>query len=227
MLSPTELTNTVTGMAVVAAGLFPLLYSWLGRRQPGRWLFVYFCVFLTGLPTVWYHGFGETPWLHLPDTGSNILLAWAFQLAVAGDFYEVRFRRRLLTITGLSVILGNLWMVYEAIRDVKYLPVRFGAFGGYTVAELVLILNALVGAGLLVVRWGRIRNDARPLFLLVLTCFLAGLFLSTASNHQVSLGIIAYHAIWHLVASFGFLTLWVFNDYRFHTSSSGSGEALQ
>lgn len=225
MLSPTELTNTVTGMAVIGAGLFPLLYSWLGRPQPLRWLFVYFCVFLTGLPTVWYHGFGETPWLHLSDTGSNILLAWAFQAAVAGDFYERPFRWRLLGTTGLTVILGNLWMAYEAAVSVEYYPFRFGNFGGYTVGELVLIANAFVGLGLLVAAWKWIPKRTRPLLWLVLACFVAGLLLSTASNHQVSLGIVAYHAIWHLVASFGFLTIWVFNDHRFHDTAGAGARA--
>ena len=33
---------------------------------------------------------------------------------------------------------------------------------------------------------------------------------------QVDLRIFAWHAVWHLVGAFGFITLWVFNHVRFN-----------
>lgn len=45
-------------------------------------------------------------------------------------------------------------------------------------------------------------------------------------NRRVVLGIVLDHAVWHLVVSSGFLTLWVFNDYRFHAGNRRPREGL-
>jgi hypothetical protein len=42
-----------------------------------------------------------------------------------------------------------------------------------------------------------------------------GVLLTTASNRQVHLRVLAYHACWHLASAFGFTILWAFNHVRF------------
>lgn len=65
-----DLANAVTGLATVLAGVMALLLTWAagpsdptqGKLQPRRWMVVYAGIVVTGVPTVWYHGFGETLW---------------------------------------------------------------------------------------------------------------------------------------------------------------------
>ncbi len=71
----TVLANTVSAYATLLAGLVALALTALMGKQPRRWLFAYLCVFITGVPTVWYHGFGETS--SLASSTSARICCWA------------------------------------------------------------------------------------------------------------------------------------------------------
>ncbi len=75
-----DLANAVSAYATILSGIIPLLLCWLVSPQPRRWLFVYLCIFITGVPTVWMHGFGEQFPARVADIGTNLLLAWALQI---------------------------------------------------------------------------------------------------------------------------------------------------
>jgi len=55
-----QLANAVTGFATCLAGIMPLLYCWLFRPQPRRWVLAYLCILVTGIPTVWLYAYEGT-----------------------------------------------------------------------------------------------------------------------------------------------------------------------
>ena len=103
MLENTLLANTVSAYATILAGLLALILAALMGQQPRRWLFAYLCVFITGLPAVWYHGFGETFVPGFFDIGTNLLLGWALVNAALGDYYS-RFARTGWARSGLALL---------------------------------------------------------------------------------------------------------------------------
>lgn len=211
-----QLANAVTSFATCFGGIVPLLYCWLGRRQPARWTVVYACVLLTGIPTVWLHAYEGNRLASFFDVGTNILLAWAMQVAAAGDFLPKPLRGKLLTATGLLNVFVLAWLAYEVVAPVKTPVVVLGDFGQFYVGEMALILNAFLVVGLFVRGYSAIPIHARPLLHLLVATFFAGMILAAAGNSQVSLRIFAWHATWHLVGAFGFMTLWFFNHVRFN-----------
>ncbi len=214
-LPPWALANTVTAFATVMSGLLCLALTAVTQPQPRRWLAVYAGVFVTGVPTVWYHGYGETFIAGVFDGGTNLLLAWLLQVAVLGDFYD---RRTAWIVGGGSALVNvgvTIWKLLVGPTMARRDVLSFGAFGGFHLNELVLIADALLVVALFYLRRARIPHPARPTLHLLTSVFVLGLLLATASNHQVDWGILAYHATWHLVAAFGFVVLWVFNLLRF------------
>ncbi len=208
------LANTVSAYAIVFAGLLTMALTALMAPQPRRWWAVYVGVLLTGIPTVWHHGFGETLTTGFFDIGTNLLLAWLIVVAVLGDYYERRTRRWVAGVSGALIVLFLAWKL--AVGPLSRLnAISFGAFGGFHWGEILLIVNSFLGVGLLYARHSRIPAHARPLLYLLTGIFLLGLALATASNQQVDFRILAYHATWHIVSAFGFVALWAFNQARF------------
>lgn len=215
MLSPTELANTVTAFATLLAGLFPVVFTLLIKpRQPLRWLFVYISFFLTGLATVWYHGYGESYVLRLADTGSNLLVGWALVYAVSGDFVERTKRIPWLWVITVINLVGIASMIYEI-----YLQGDLFRIAGFFPGELVLIIDAVMAIGLLAGNFMKLSPNARPLIIVVALSFLVGAYLASFNGHQVGFKIIAYHALWHVVGAFGFMSLWMMNHIRFSEGS--------
>jgi hypothetical protein len=213
--SDTALANAVSAYATTLSGLLALALTTLMGAQPKRWLIAYLCVVVTGVATVWYHGFGETFWPGLADIGTNLLLAWALQVAVLGDFYTPTTRRRVAWLSGAVILTFIAWKVAVGPGSSSAFPVTLGSFGGFNVGEVLLIANSLLVVGLFYARRAVIPQNARPLLYLLTATFFAGLLLATASNHRVDLQVMAYHATWHIVAAFGFIELWAFNHVRF------------
>jgi hypothetical protein len=117
-LPPFALANAVTSFATLLAGVFTFAMALMTGHHTGAWLFAYACIFITGIPTIGFHGLGEVPvvshaW-RVSDTGSNLLLAWALQVAVLGDFYSSRVQRRFALASGLVNLAAIGWMIYEA-----------------------------------------------------------------------------------------------------------------
>jgi hypothetical protein len=220
MLEATALANAVSAYATILAGLMALMLTALMGRQPRRWLFAYLCVFITGLPTVWYHGFGETFVPGFFDIATNLLLGWALVNAVLGDYYHPRTRR--WGVSGLAVLnlVALSTRLIQGPASTKIMLINLGVFGGFTLLEVTLILNSLLAVGLLYARRARIPPRARPLLYLLTVLFVIGALLATASNQRVDFHILAWHATWHIVGAFGFIALWAFNHMRFVMSKA-------
>jgi hypothetical protein len=214
-LSPPDLANTVTSFCTILAGVVTWLFCRFVASQPARWVLVYVCIFVTGLPTFGWHGFGGEI-MRVLDIGSNLLLAWALQLAVLGDFYAPAVRRRVGGLSGVVNLLAVTQMIGEGLRGGARDAVSFGAFGGFYAGELVLIADAFLVTGLLYARRKAVPAAARPLLHVVTGTFLVGLGLATAAGTTVHFGWVSYHALWHVVGAFGFVVFWAFNHVRFN-----------
>ena len=214
---PAQLANAVTGFATCMAGIMPMLYCWLVRPHPRRWHFAYFCILLTGIPTVWLHAYEGNRIASATDTGSNIFLTWAIHVAIAGDFFRGRTLRAFLTATTAAMILAIGFLYYEAL----YLPVKIklidlGAYGYFHIGQTMLIVNGWVATGLFFAHLRRIPARAGPLLLLVFVMFFTGMVLASAGNARITWRIFAWHSVWHLLGAFALITLWLFNDVRFY-----------
>lgn len=217
-----DLANTVTAFATIFGGAVPLALTALtGRPQPARWLRVYWGIVVTGIATVWYHGFGEQVWAGLADGGTNLLLAWLLQIAVLWDYYPRRLAQPIALISAMVNAAVILWRaVYGPSFSSLYL-ISFGAFGGFHPMEIMLILDCLFIVGLFFFSFSKITASARPLLYLMTGIFFLGALLATASNQRIDFHIVCYHALWHVVGAFGFVVMWVFNDERFRGSIGG------
>lgn len=230
-LSPPDLANAVTSFCTIGAGATTLVFGrWVGRH-PARWMFVYLCLFLTGLPTLGWHGWGvvapagaRDAW-QVTDIASNLLLAWSIQLAVAGDFHGRRAVRRVFWGSGALNLAAVAWMVREAVTGTKVHWIPLGEFGGFYAGEAVLIADAFLVVGLFYAARDRIAAEAKPLLHAVTALFLLGLGLATADGDVVVGQVGSMHALWHVLGSFGFLFLWAFNEVRLRAESPRGGEA--
>ncbi|HOZ49928.1 MAG TPA: hypothetical protein PLO37_26075 [Candidatus Hydrogenedentes bacterium] len=214
-----HLANIVTSYCTCLAGVMPLLFTALGKRHPARWIFAYFCILLTGIPTVWLHTVEGNRVASFFDVGSNIFLAWALLVAVSGDFMRPRARGILLAVVTVLNGCAWAWLVYEIGAPEKVPLLTFGEFGQFYVGECALIANCWIVAGVFFAYRRRITRKALGLLYLVIAMFLIGMFLATASNSTISFGILPWHATWHIVGAFGFIAMWVFNDVRFNEAT--------
>jgi hypothetical protein len=213
-ISAWELANAVSGFAVIFAGALALLFCALLGQQPARWVAVYAAVIVTGVPTVWYHGFGEQFIPRVADIGTNLLLGWLLQIAALWDYDWPRTRWILGIGSGLLNAAAIAW-IYLAGPGSGAAVLRLGAFGGFSVGELTLIADSLLATGLLYANHAHIPARARPLLYLQTLIFLLGALLASASNSQVLYRIVAFHSLWHITAAFGFVAVWAFNHARF------------
>jgi|GEM_PF-391803 len=214
-LHEAHLANIVTSYCTCLGGIIPLIYCAITRNQPRRWVLVYFCVFLTGLPTVWLHTVEGNRVASFFDVGTNILLAWAMIAAVSGDYMNAQARRRLLGITLSLNTLAWCWLVYEIFAPEKKPLLTLWDSGHFYTGEVTLILNAWVVVFLFVRYRRRIIEAARPFLYTIIALFLLGMILATGDNDHISIYIFPWHAVWHIVGAFGFITLWMFNHLRF------------
>ena len=181
-------------------------------------MFVYACILLTGIPTVWLHSVEGNRVASFFDVGTNIFLAWALIVAVSGDFLRPESRRRLLaTITPLNALV-LAWLIWEIFAAEKRPLIRFGGFGEFYTGEVALIANAWVVTILFLRNAKLIPAPSRPLLYLMVALFFFGMVLATASNKEITWRIVPWHATWHIVGMVGFVTMWLFNDTRFHPS---------
>jgi hypothetical protein len=229
-LSPPDLANAVTSVCTIGAGVTASAFGTWVSRHPTRWRFAYFCIFLTGLPTLGWHGWGTiaTDWTHetwrVADVGSNLLLAWAVQMAVAGDFYAPTFVRRLAIGSGALNLAAIGWMVGEGATGSKVHWIPLGRFGGFYAGEAVLITDAFLTVGLFYAARARIPAAARPLLYAVTALFLFGFGLAIADGDVVIGRMGSMHALWHVIGSFGLLFLWAFTEVRLRSGPDpGSG----
>lgn len=215
-LHDAQLANVVTSYATCLGGILPMLFLLILGGQPKRWFFVYACVLITGIPTVWLHSMEGNRVASFFDVGTNILLAYALEIAVSGDFMKSRPRRRLIaTMTVLNLMVWG-WLLHEVFAVEKTPLLTFGAFGQFYAGEVALILNAWVVVALLWANLKHLSLRAKRLFYLIVATFFIGMILATAGNSYISFGIFPWHAAWHIVGACGFLTLFLFNHVRFN-----------
>jgi hypothetical protein len=217
------LANTATGFCPLFAGISCLVYTWFLHKQPPRWMFAYWMVVITGVFTVTLHGFGETNqvwgprwfWAFL-DTGSNIVVTWAFSLGVIGDYYSKATKRWAWPAATVAMVVGCAWHFYDRMPSTeRFYVIPLGDWGGFYPGETWLIGFSFLVTGLFVAKRKQIPREAIGLLIIVVVTFLVGLGLATASNDKIIWPYFSLHAIWHVVASFGFVTLWAFNHVRF------------
>lgn len=224
-LHKAQLANAVTGFATCLAGIMPLLYTLLTRPQPRRWVFVYTCILLTGIPTVWLHAYEGDRIAGATDTGSNIFLVWAIQMGAAGDFLRGNLKRNFIILSTALNFSAIAFLFYEAIYlTTKVKAIDLGDFGWFNIGELALIISAWAATILFFLNWKKIPAAARPLLLVVFCMFFCGMILASAKNAQVSMRVFAWHAVWHLVGAFALITLWLFNHIRFNEPGTSAGQ---
>lgn len=210
-----QLANAVTSFVTCMAGILPLWFTLLLGRHPTRWMFVYFCIVLTAIPTVWFHAYEDNSVAQTTDTASNILLAWAMLVAVTGDFSNPRNRILLVGTASLLNLLLFAYMLYETVSGTKDALVTFGDGGFLYASEVGLIVNSLVVAAVFSIHTRKVPPRARPLLGTVLFMFVCGAVLATKEGDYVTMRIVAWHATWHIVSGFALVTLWLFNHVRF------------
>ena len=225
-LHKAQLANAVTGFATCFAGIMPLLYTLLTKPQPKRWIWVYVCILLTGIPTVWLHAYEGNRIASATDTGSNIFLVCAIQMGVAFDFLSGKLRRNLVAISTTLNFSAILFLYYEAIfLESKVKALSFGDFGYFNIGEVALIVSAWAVTIIFFVNIRKIPAPARPLLYLVFIMFFCGMILAGASSAHVTMRVFAWHAFWHLVGAFALITLWLFNHVRFNEVPPQSGQS--
>lgn len=214
-IPPADLANAVTAFSTILSGLLPLILCWFTVPQPKRWLAVYAGIVVTGVATVWFHGYGETYLTGLADGGTNLLLAWLLQVAVLWDGYDRNISRGVAVGSGVLNLAMISFRAFAGPEYTRIYLVSFGSFGGFHPMELMLIADSFVVIGLIYGRLASLPPGSRPLLYLLTAVFFVGMLLATAANRRVDLQVIAYHALWHVVGAFGFLVLWIFNFVRF------------
>jgi hypothetical protein len=209
---PTELANAVTGFATLFSGLITLLFTYLIAPQPLRWRVAYASIIVTGIPTIWFHGFGETPTQRMADVGSNFVVGLCMVFAVLGDYYRGLPRRLIASALVLLNVLGVAEMLLTNAGSGRLFSI--GGVG-YSIRQLVLIADSLAATVLLYLRLSQISPRARPLLHAQTLTFLIGAFFAANGNHIVSWQVVSWHALWHLIGAFGFVLIWGFNHVRF------------
>ncbi len=213
-LSPPDLANAVTSFATIFAGASTYLLCRFAGRQPWRWERAYLALLLTGFPTLGWHGWQLEAW-RVADVGTNLILAYALQLAVLGDFYPRRAQQVGAVVLGGINAAGIGQLFREAYTGQAPYVLQFGSFGGFQLGELVLIFDSLTVFALFVHSRQAIPARALPLLRVMTVVFLCGLLLATAAGTTVHARVLSYHALWHIVGAFGFIFLWAMNHMRF------------
>lgn len=209
-LLPWEMENTVSAYATTLGGVICLLLWLVLDRRGVSWLLVYLAMVLTGVATIFYHGYGETFELGTADIGTNLLLIWLIQVAVLGDHHR-RLRPVLAGLTGAAIatyVVARL-VVGEAIRRVLFLSL--GPSGGFSLGEMLLIGNTLAAFVFLWAAVRRLTRRRRALLVTFTGVYAVGVAFATQANDVVAARIVPFHAIWHIIAGFGFVLLWAFN----------------
>lgn len=217
MLPAPDLANAVTSFSTIGAGVTTAAFGRLvAPRHPGRWMAVWLALFVTGLPTLGWHGWGVVAgdssgeaW-RVADVATNLLLVYVLQLAIASEFYSQRFRSRLAIGSGVLNLAAVAGLVREGVTGVKTHAIPLGDFGGFYPGEAMLIADAVLATALFYAARRRIAPAAKPLLHGVTAIFLVGLGLATADGSVVVGQVGSLHALWHVAGGFGFLFLWAF-----------------
>ncbi|HOV34079.1 MAG TPA: hypothetical protein PLX23_12040, partial [Candidatus Hydrogenedens sp.] len=101
-LHDAHIANVVTSFATLFSGIITTLFWYFDEKQPLRWLFFYLTIIITAIPTIIHHIFPTIQFWTSIDVMTNILLIWALELALAGDFFKPQTHKKFVSI--ISVI---------------------------------------------------------------------------------------------------------------------------
>lgn len=165
--------------------------------------------------TVWFHANEGNQILGALDTGSNVFLTWAIQVAVAWDFMKPANRAKFIAATTLVNALFWVYIGWNVSQGnprpvlIDIPPIFF------TTEEVMLIINAFLVTGLFFYNNSRIPKIARKTLYLVFGMFIIGMMLASAKSSEVPYRILPLHSLWHIWSAFALTGLWVFNQLRF------------
>ncbi|MCX8065283.1 MAG: hypothetical protein N3G21_08955, partial [Candidatus Hydrogenedentes bacterium] len=146
---------------------------------------------------------------------SNVLLVVALELALVGDYFTQKVRMFFLWLFGTLNLLAIAYLFSILVFPIPNIYIPLGSSKGFSLGEIVLILNAIVSVVILAVNFGKLRKKEKVVFLVVVGMFLLGLVFATGSDGYIFPKHIAWHSMWHIVGSFGFVLFWYFNHLRF------------
>ena len=216
-MSAAILANTVSAYSIIFAGLFALALSLTMRPQPFRWSVVYLAISLSGIASVWHESTGGIFPARIADICGILFLLWVAQIAVLFDFYSPLFRRMTIAFAGI-INLFSIWLIYSGgAKQITELIINipFGKEWGYSLSETIMLVNGALLVILIFSRFGAIAVNARPLLYLTSGIFFLGVLLSIPATEDVDFQFLAYHSIWHIAASYAFISFWAFNHVRF------------
>ncbi|MCX8064516.1 MAG: hypothetical protein N3G21_05010, partial [Candidatus Hydrogenedentes bacterium] len=109
-LHPAHVANVVTSFCLLWSGVILTLFWFLESNQPLRWLFFYFTIIITAIPTIIHHIIPENlSWTSL-DIMSNVLLVVALELALVGDYFTQKVRMFFLWLFGTLNLLAIAYL---------------------------------------------------------------------------------------------------------------------
>ncbi|HOK08338.1 MAG TPA: hypothetical protein PLT82_00690 [Candidatus Hydrogenedens sp.] len=214
-LHDAHVSNVVTSFATLWSGIIVTLFWLFDGKQPLRWLFFYFTIIITAIPTIIHHMYPTQQLWTSVDIITNILLVWALELALAGDFFKNMHYKRFVLI--LSVI--NFFVVfklgYEIFAPPERVFLKLGEKSGFTFGEVALILNAILSVSIMTYYSKTFTQKQKYVLKILVVIFLLGLILATGSDDFIKPTFIGWHSLWHITGAFGFIVFWYFNHLRF------------
>ncbi len=214
-LHDAHVSNVVTSFATLWSGIIVTLFWYFDGRQPLRWLFFYITIIITAIPTIIHHKYPLQQFWTSVDVMSNILLIWALELALAGDFFKEPFRKKFISVVSIINLIVVLKLGYEIYAPPKGLFLPLGEKSGFTVGEVALILNALLSVIIFSYYSNTFSKKQKMVLKTIVFMFLLGLILATGSDDFIKPAFISWHSLWHITGAFGFVVLWFFNHLRF------------
>ncbi len=214
-LHDAHVSNVVTSFATLWSGVIVTLFWWYDRKQPLRWLFFYITIIITAIPTIIHHMSPTQQFWTSVDIMSNILLVWALELALAGDFLKQPFRRQFVFILSIINLFVILKLGYEVISPPQNIFLPLGEKGGFTFGEIALILNAILSVIIISYYSRSFTKKQKSVMKVLVAIFLLGLLLATGSDDYIYPTFLSWHSLWHITGAFGFVVFWFFNHLRF------------
>ncbi len=214
-LHDAHIANVVTSFATLSSGIITTLFWYFDEKQPLRWLFFYLTIIITAIPTIIHHIFPTIQFWTSIDVMTNILLIWALELALAGDFFKPQTYKKFVSIISIINLIVILELGYEIFYPPKNLLISLGGKNGFPFGEIALILNAVLSVIILSYYTKTFTKKQKSVLMLLVFIFLIGLILSTGSDGFIYPRFIGWHSLWHVTGAFGFIVLWFFNHLRF------------
>lgn len=214
-LHDAHISNVVTSFATLWSGIIVTLFWWYEGKQPLRWLFFYLAIIITAIPTIVHHMHPTQQFWTSIDIMSNILLVWALELALAGDFLKEVLYKKFVCVLSIINLLVVLKLGYEIYSPPEDIFLSLGEKSGFTFGEVALILNAILSVSVIAYYSKTFTRKQKSILKVLIAMFLLGLILATGSDDYIKPTFIGWHSLWHVTGAFGFVVFWFFNHLRF------------